>query len=202
MVRSVPEHEQDAQSSSWVLYLKTGNIYNSTLKTKTHHGDRFQGVGSIWVGMKNLTLEKQLWIADCFQCSASSHANAAIPNCAATSSGSSWIDRQLQFHRLWSSIVGYSNAGCSEKSFKWCSKVKKAYVYVGFVGFLRQQTTVCKIVEIGHEVRWLSMENLTENSNSKKDDTKIFWTLQRNLRYSPSFYYVNFQSDHWSIKPL
>jgi hypothetical protein len=39
--------------------------------------------------MKNLTLEKQLWIADCFQFSASSHANAAIPNCAASSSGSS-----------------------------------------------------------------------------------------------------------------
>jgi len=47
MVSSVPQHEQDAQSSSRVLYLKTGNIYNSTQKTKTHHGDGFQGVGSI-----------------------------------------------------------------------------------------------------------------------------------------------------------
>jgi hypothetical protein len=44
MVRSVPQHEQDAQSSSRVLYLKTGNMYNST---QTHCGDRFQGVGSI-----------------------------------------------------------------------------------------------------------------------------------------------------------
>jgi hypothetical protein len=44
MVRSVPQHEQDAQSSSRVLYLKTGNIYNST---QTHGGDRFQGLGSI-----------------------------------------------------------------------------------------------------------------------------------------------------------
>ncbi len=114
-VRSVPQREQDAQSSSWVLYLKTGNIYNSRQKTKTHHGDRLQGVGSIG--------EKQLWIADCFQCSASSHANAAIPDCAAPSSGSSCIDRQLQFHRLWSSIVGCLNAGRSEKRFKWCSKV-------------------------------------------------------------------------------
>jgi hypothetical protein len=68
--------------------------------------------------MKNLTLEKQLWIADCFQCSASSHANAAIPNCAAPSSGSSCIDRQLQFHRLWSSIVGCLHTGRSEKRFK------------------------------------------------------------------------------------
>ncbi len=44
MVRSVPQHEQDAQSSSRVLYLKTGHIYNST---QTHRGDRFRGLGSI-----------------------------------------------------------------------------------------------------------------------------------------------------------
>jgi hypothetical protein len=29
----------------------------------------------------------------------------------------------LQFHRLWSSIVGCLNAGRSEERFKWCSKV-------------------------------------------------------------------------------
>jgi hypothetical protein len=79
--------------------------------------------------MKNLTLEKHLWIADCFQCSASSHANAAISNCAAPSSGSSCIDRQLQFYRLWSSIVGCLNVGRSEKRFQMMLKGLKGSMF-------------------------------------------------------------------------